>query len=123
MSKAKKDARKARLNSYSNLERITVFKLTEDDWYPAYKMDGFHDGVENPSMVHVSFIEFPDLAGFRVCVWGADDDGMEFDIMSSVYPELSWDVLRHRAKDMFNLVIRSKYVNKSALKRLGFLRA
>jgi hypothetical protein len=123
MSKAKKEARKARMLMNSNLEKIIAFKLTEDNWYPSYRLEGYHEGAKDCDMVCVSLIEFPNLAGFRVSVWGDDDDGMEFNLMSNVYPELSWDVLAHRAKEMFNLVIRGKYVNKSDLKQLGFIRA
>lgn len=60
-------------------ERITCFKRTTDEWYGEFRIhnDGRH---EKERYVHVSFMPLnttPIL--WRVCVWGNDDLGMEFD--------------------------------------------
>lgn len=90
--------------------RIEVFKETTDDWFPSYK-------VYDRKLVTVSLTQTgPDPnAGngeWRVCVWGADDCGMERD-----YTDLS------QAREMFYQVIEWEYVNMSELTLNGFVSA
>lgn len=56
---------------------------TEEDWYPSFF---FHGPTTPPEIVptqaylRVRFYEFhPESDGYRVCVWGNDDFGMEKD--------------------------------------------
>lgn len=57
-----------------------VFKNTSDDWYPSYLLN------DDTKLVKVSFTQTglnPPINGkWRVCVWGADDCGMEKDFTS-----------------------------------------
>lgn len=93
-------------------ERIAVFKLTDDDWYPSYKLDGYHRGVQSPALVEVIFLQFVDQSGWRCCVWGADDEGRDFD-----------DTDRDKVWDTFHFLISQPKVNKGLLHDLGFVRA
>lgn len=93
-------------------ERLSVFKLTDDDWYPAYKINGYHNGINSPKMVEVTFLQFLDKSGWRCCVWGADDDGRDFD-----------DNDREKVWDMFLYLIKQPKVNKGMLNDLGFVNA
>lgn len=58
--------------------RVEVFKSTTDDWYPPYQLQD-----READLVQVSFIKLrPEKSGqqlWRVCVWGADDMGLERD--------------------------------------------
>jgi len=70
-------------------------------------------------LVEVSFLQFittplnPD-PGYRVCVWGNDDCGMERDYLSTEFDD---------AEQMFHEVIAMERVNKSALEEWGFVYA
>jgi hypothetical protein len=92
--------------------RQAVFKLTNEDWYPSYSLGNWYEGAPSgeTKMVEVSFIpllkweQCPD-PGFRVCVWGNDDHGMERDYPSSeqddalamFYKIVSWEMVTHDA--------------------------
>ncbi len=54
----------------SNLLRKSKFLPTIDDWYPNHPRD----------TVECSLLELRD-GKFRVCVWGADDYGVERDFL------------------------------------------
>ncbi len=57
--------------------RTNVFKRTSDDWCPSYTLEG-----REGNLVEVSFIKLRAHYGdtpWRVCVWGADDMGLERD--------------------------------------------
>lgn len=95
-------------------ERTRCFKLTDDDWNPSYKMNGYHQGVKNPNLVEVSFIQFCNNEGWRVCVWGADDSGMEKD-----FPHNQ----RNEAWQLFSELLNLATVNRGKLKDLGFVNA
>jgi hypothetical protein len=92
----------------------TCFKTTNDDWYPNYP----------DNLVRVSLIlrrkkssEYK-LFGqtlFRVCVWGDDDFGMEKDFKSG-NEQLDID----QAKELYQLLVNQKVINKDYLKQLGF---
>ena len=94
-------------------ERTDVFKLTQDDWYPAYRLAGYYKGRKNVKLVTVSFSELT-TGEWRVMVWGADDDGLEIDFQPSQ---------GGAAVELFDDVIRQEYVNKEWLKDQGFIRA
>lgn len=97
-----------------NIESRSAFKLTQDEWYPAFKLDGSHRGAKNPWLVEVSHIRYEDGTS-RVCVWGADDHGLERD-----FPTGETD----KSLAMFLDVLDQKYVNHGYLKNtLGFVSA
>ncbi len=94
-----------------------VFKHTHNDWYPCWKLD--RPDARFPlskGLVQVSVIQFIDKSGYRVSVWGADDDGMEMDFGNSGQDRI-------KAIHMFKKLIKRDYVNKSYLAQLGFVRA
>jgi len=90
---------------------MRVFKLTSDDWHPSYKLNGHHKGVKGPQMVEVSHLKLTN-GEYRVCVWGADDCGMDFDTKSG-----------NKALRTFLTVISWDDVTMSGLKELGFIPA
>ena len=56
---------------------ISVYKETLDEWYPSFQIRNRHiDPEQETKLVNVSFIHL--ITGqWRVCVWGADDYGLE----------------------------------------------
>jgi hypothetical protein len=105
------------------LKHIQVYKKTHDDWYPNWHFDGYCDGMEPGSyhLVRVSFYDLnqhgkpePGWDRWRVCVWGADDDGMEQDFEDHRYED---------AVSCFLAVIERDSIDKAFLKNLGFVRA
>ena len=91
--------------------RVEVFKLTEDDWHPAYRLASWFGGRPGTKLVTVACVEMTNGES-RVCVWGSDDDGLEKDL-----PDLA------SAGALFDYVIRQKYVNKQWLRDIGFVQA
>jgi hypothetical protein len=91
------------------MKPVSVFKLTQDDWYPPYNLDG-------DQVVRVSFlgnISNPDeYPTYRVCVWGRDDFGKEYD--SDNETEV-WC--------LFLQVIGMEFVDCDELTKLGFVSA
>ena len=63
--------------------KIDVFKITSDEWYPSFKLNG-----GEKSLVEVSLTQTgpnpPTLGEWRVCVWGEDDIGMERDFLDEL---------------------------------------
>lgn len=94
------------------LERITVFKLTEDDWYPPFRI-GRYNVNETNSLVEVSFLEYSNSYGWKVYVTGADDFSLEKE-----YPLNQ----RQEAYDMFLHIIAQDRVSETYLHKLGFVR-
>ena len=98
--------------------RIEVLKPTEDEWYGSYKVNGHYKGIEDQMCVEVVFngnisaYDPKQVAVWRTCVWGNDDCGMEFDCDTEAE---CWD--------KFLQVISMKFVNRGALKTLGFVSA
>lgn len=86
-------------------------KDTNDDWFPPYKLDGWKNGKQGVALVEVSHMKLSN-GEWRVCVWGADDFGFDYDTKSG-----------HRALRMFLLVIAMEAVSPAALKELGFVHA
>ena len=95
-------------------ERIEVYKKTHDEWYPEYQL-ATKNWVYEKKIVEVSFLELTRLdekPQWRCCVWGADDDGRDFD-----------SYVREEAWKMFLTVIAMEYVDKKVLEKLGFINA
>lgn len=101
------------------MQRRLVFKLTDDDWYPSHFLGDYYQGHKPGAvrLVEVTFLQFrptplsPD-PGYRVCVWGNDDLGMERD-----YPSTEFAA----AEQMFHEVIALDRVNRQALTDMGFV--
>lgn len=89
--------------------RRSCFKLTQDDWYPSYQLAHHHNGVQQPKLVIVSFLQLPFSGEYRVCVWGDDDTGMERDFTD-----------KKEAERCFNTLLTKRHVNKKGLDSLGF---
>lgn len=87
---------------------IRVMKETSDDWYPAYKLDGYKRGKTGVKLVEISHMQLTSGL-YRVCVWGADDTGMEIDMKSGA-----------KALRIFMQVLALEDVTKKALRELGF---
>ena len=98
--------------------RVSTFKLTRDNWYGSYRIDGYHAGVDRPMLVEVIFngnitAYNPTQAPvWRTCVWGNDDCGMEFDCDNEA-----------QAWNMFLQVIGLDYVDMDTLRSLGYVSA
>jgi hypothetical protein len=91
--------------------KINVYKKTNDDWYPNFKIENGDD------LVRVSFTQTgpdPNLGygDWRVCVWGNDDCGMERDF-----------ILEGEALNIFYQVIGWDSVDMDKLEKLGFVSA
>ena len=90
--------------------RVEVYKETNEDWYPCYEIEGISE-----MLVRVSFLSLGhDSTEWRVCVWGADDFGMEKDFKKDE---------REQAWTCFQNVILLQYVNVRNLVDMGFVRA
>lgn len=89
---------------------IRCFKLTDDEWWPSYKVDGWHFGVKSQKLVHVSFLQFHDESGWRCCVWGADDFGLDFD-----------STVRSDVWNMWLLVMAQEKLTVAWLREMGFV--
>lgn len=85
-----------------------IFQATSDDWYPCYQLKRY-------KLVKVSCFELCGGEGWRVCVWGADDCGMERD-----WP--TWQG-QFPAFQMFMEIIRQPEISKQWLLDAGFVRA
>lgn len=86
-------------------KRISVFKPTEDDWYPSYLL-----ADANAKLVKITILEYPTMLGkFCVCAWGADDFGLqkEFDNLEE-------------AKRVFETIIELNTVSIKQLIKLEF---
>lgn len=91
--------------------------FTADDWCPNYNVFGEPD--RDGDMVKVSLIHMGlynqktkeiDFTGWRVCVWGADDYGMEIDVET-----------RQQGEMWFNRVVN--FTSMDDLRAWGFVNA
>jgi len=98
------------------MREMTAFKLTHDNWCPAWQLSKSDARFTTQNLVQVSVLEFHDRSGYRVCVWGADDDGMEKDFKPGKNQRLA-------ALRLFNKLLRQPYVDKSFLRSLEFVNA
>jgi hypothetical protein len=88
----------------------SVYKPTNDDWYPAFIV-----GNRDLNLVQVTYTRIgPDDGKYkwRVCVYGADDCGMERDY---------WDP--RQALNMFYYVSSLEYVDRKDLIECKFISA
>lgn len=67
---------------------------TVDDWYPNFEK----------CLVRVSLLQLYPSTDWRVCVWGADDCGMERDFSN-----------REMAQHVYVAIINRPYISKSDL--------
>jgi len=92
--------------------RVDVFKRTSDCWYPEYECD-YVGGL-----VEVSFTKTGPVGctepHWRVCVWGADDIGMEKDF-DYHHRETAWAC--------FLEVVKLEDVTVKSLQKMGFISA
>lgn len=92
----------------------TVYVSTDDDWCPSYIMNMTHS--KDKMLVTVSFFELKTINGddptYRVCVWGADDLGMEFDTHDRTF-----------AESYFIMCISQETLSIEFLKDKGFISA
>lgn len=93
------------------LYRCSVFKPTHDDWYPPYIIKDHLGKDKDGWFVIVTMLEYCNNYGWKVCVWGADDCGMELEFDKNS---------RRRCSEVFQQVIEQEYVNRGYLERLGF---
>ena len=63
--------------------RITSFRPTPDDWYSNFKIHA-DKRYTDTKLVCLSLLSLSD-GQYRVCVWGNDDTGMEFDTPNLTY--------------------------------------
>jgi hypothetical protein len=91
--------------------KIEVFKATEEDWYPSYDL-----GVEKMKLLRVAFMPLrawkDNPEQWRVCVWGADDFGMEKDFIH-----------KDEAHRAFTYIIELDLITVDELKSIGFVYA
>ena len=94
-----------------NKKQLEVFKRrnakvkTTDDWYPNFPN----------SEVEISLMKLMDgKSTYRLCVWGADDCGMEIDV-ETTNPD---NLIRE-----YESLISSPPITKKHLTSLGFVRA
>ena len=96
------------------MKKMQVFKLTDEDWYPSFKLAGYYQGKKGLPLISVAYLELSRAPGelhpqYRVCIWGADDFGMKRDY----HCELA-------ALEMFHLILQQDVVRTSFLKEHGF---
>jgi len=91
-----------------NPTRISIFMKTTDNWAGNYKINNDRRHP-NADLVEVSLILMRD-GDYRVCVWGNDDFGMEYDTESHT-----------EAESLFFDLIRTGIITVSNLKQLGFI--
>jgi len=88
--------------------KITVFKETDDDWYPSILLKDC-----TKKLVRISFLKLQN-GEYRVCAWGDDDFVMEID-----FPKPD----KHNAKALFYSVISTEKVSIEMLRKSGFKQA
>lgn len=59
---------------------VQAFKITTEDWSPSYKLDCYKG--EQVLLLDVKLYKLNDNT-YRICIWGADDTGLEKDITHS----------------------------------------
>ncbi len=103
----------ARLQPEPWPQRISCFKRTTDDWHPSHALADWYNGTPPGGvlLVEVSLITLTD-GKTRVCVWGADDTGMERDFDGAL-----------EARAMWHTVLAHEVITKAELTRLGFVYA
>ena len=110
MTRTRAEMKEAKL--HNRLFRTDEMIETTENWYPNYNEYG--KPADNGKFVRLSLLKLPGKFGWRVCVWGADDTGVEID-----YTEDEWAA----AKEMFDLVKGGGPVTRADLRMMGFINA
>lgn len=96
--------------------RCFKFSAETDDWAPPFRLNGWYQGGENRSLVEVSLLTLVAGRGSpsktRVCVWGADDRGMERDFDGEF-----------EARACFDAILALEAVTMKDLRARGFVPA
>lgn len=93
-------------------KKCEAYKQTSEDWYPSLVLDA------DVKLLRVSLIELLG-GGWRVCVWGDDDFGMEkdFDVLPNYCCALE------SSRMCYYSVMSLEDVTIEELRRLGFVQA
>lgn len=89
--------------------RVEFFKETKEDWYPSYFVN--QGTPSEKKLVRVTLLGPMSDGQFRVCVWGNDDLGMDFDSTQDACVK------------MFEHLSSIETIQKNALIKFGFVRA
>lgn len=89
--------------------RIEMFKETLEDWHPSYILN--QGTASEIKLVRVTLLGPMSDGQYRVCVWGNDDFGMDFDSTQDACVK------------MYEHLCGVATIQKSALKKLGFVQA
>lgn len=92
----------------------SFYKHTTEDWAPSFRLctPNYHNDKTRLLRVHMFRYESKRPYLYRICVWGADDTGMELDTKDRI-----------RAMDALQAIIRVENVSKQSLVDLGFIDA
>jgi len=96
----------------SALKRISVFKLTRDDWYPSFQLSTRATGRTGRQIVELLRLELPD-GDWRVLARGGDDYGLERDF--------SGEDAEAQATTIFEGLLDWEFINQKELAALGFV--
>ena len=88
---------------------IYCYKETTANWAPSYRLSSA--GCENIMLVLCAFFPLGEKR-WRVCAWGNDDTGMEYDTNDKGHAKVVWEA-----------VLKLEDVTPNALKALGFVHA
>jgi hypothetical protein len=93
-----------------NYYGLECFRPTKENWHPSYL-------IESKTYLQVRVLKLwmgdkPVPPKYRVCVWGADDMGMEFDTESET-----------EAYSLYLVLCGQQYIELADLKARGFISA
>ena len=94
--------------------RLSVLKMTQDDWAGSYRIKGYYHGQKNQMFVEV---RLSDIEGnhenWVVGVWGNDDHGL----VKEFYGQGALE----NAKALFDTLVCQKYVDIVTSQELGLV--
>lgn len=93
------------------MKTIRVYKETSDNWYGNFSIKNDARFVK-ADLVMIKFFKLLDNKTYRVCVWGNDDFGMEYDTKD-----------KDKAKKIFSKIILQPVLEKVYLEQMGFKRS
>lgn len=96
----------------STIKRISAFIEVKEDWYGNFKIENDQRFL-NSKFVQVSLIELTDKS-HRVCIWGNDDLGMEWDFPADK---------RSDALAVYQQILITPYPSRKWLESIGFVYA
>ena len=92
------------------------YKQTLEEWAPSFRLcsPSYHAEYDNSKLLRVNMFCYQSKRPYlyRICVWGADDMGMELDTKSKM-----------RAMKTIKAIINEIYLSKQCLVSLGFKNA